>query len=381
MELIFDGNALLHVITNQAISIFKQNYSDEMDSADTEGEELSFFLKKEYSRILFTFINSYIFPFKDQVSHVHIVLDNKSWRKEYVNKFFEKNPTHNSFVYKGTRKKDKNYILLNKFFKLFHDSISDKLKAIPGVFVYSTIGAEGDDIIAYLTEKFATQDIAIWTGDQDIGQLATNVNRKVIILGPRHIKTKMRRVSVNKHTPAMDFNFNVQLNESIDYLLRSRFYEKIELLPGKNLLTKIVTRDVSDNIGSIYVRFNKKGNAMNITPKRGEKFLQTLFDKYNDADILKRLDEEDNELFEDVLSCLSREFKFDLDDSELVEKIKKNYYRNIKLTRLNKSHIPEILYKMIERIFEHYYNLGTAFNYAEFAANFDEIKKHQMINA
>lgn len=379
MEFIFDGNAMLHVATRQAIDIFKKSYSGELESVNNENTPLTDFLKKEYKQTILNYMNSFVSNFYQIVSHIHIVLDNISWRGEYVNKFFERNPDHIKFQYKGKRKADKEYILLNKFFQQFHDEIVPILKGLPGVYVYSTIGAEGDDIIAYLVDKFKEEDIVIFTGDTDIGQLTTDVNRKVILLGPKHITTKKRRISVNETTKAMNFKYNIQLNDVIDNLLRSTIYEKIKLNPGKNLLIKIVTQDTSDNTGSIYVRTNKKGEAVNITNTRGERFLTPIFEKYKDNEILNKLDTLDEEFFNDLVSTIVTEFKIPVEPKEdydnIVSQIKKNYERNVKLIRLSKHHIPEMLFIMIERVFNFHYN-NVIFDYAAFAANIEERKAY-----
>lgn len=375
MEFTIDGNAFLHVATRQAIQKFRTSYKSELEAVNNENTPLTDFMKKEFTQSVLSYMNSFISQFYHNISHVHLVLDNISWRAEYVNKFFELNPDHNPFVYKGKRKQDKDYLLLNKFFKYFHEDVVPLLRTVPGFFVYSTIGAEGDDIIAYLVDKFPNEDMAIWTGDQDIGQTTIDTNRKVFLIGPRHISTKKRRISVNETTKSMNFNYNAQLQASIDNVLGSPFYEKINLLPGKDTITKIVTRDQSDNIGSIYVRYNKKSNPINITPKRGEKFLQPIFDKYADSIILQKIDSLDADFLNEIIEILIKEFKIPTEPEEqyqkTIDKIKKNYERNVKLVRLSKSHIPEILFIMIERVFDFYYK-PIQFDYAAFAANIEE---------
>jgi len=378
MEFIFDGNALLHVITHQAISIFDKSYPEELSAVNDDNTPLSDFLKNEYKHTFFNYVNSSIRPFYSIITHLHFVLDDLSWRKEYVNKFFENNPDHNPFVYKGKRKPHKYVHVLNKFFKYFHEELIDVLKEIPGIFIYSTIGAEGDDIIAYLVDRFPNADIGIWTGDYDIGQLAIDSHRKVFILGPKHIGTKRRRVSVNEHSSGMSFNYNIQLHEAIDLLLRNQTYEKINLNPGKDILIKLVTRDTSDNIGSIYVRYNKNNSPINITPERGVKFLAPIFEKYNTNELLKMMDDLDDVLFDEVMECIRVEFKISTEPKEmydsLVDKIKKNYERNIKLIRLSKHHIPEMLFVMIKRVVDFHYK-EIQFDYAAFAANINERKR------
>jgi len=375
MEFIFDGNALLHVATRQAISIFRKSYNLELKSVNDDTTPLTDFLKKEYKQVILNYMNTSISPFYSIINHIHFVMDNISWRKEYLIKFFERNPTHNSFKYKGKRKPDKDVKLLNKFFENFHDEILPILKQIPGFYAYSTIGAEGDDIIAFLVDKFPNNDIAIWTGDQDIGQLAIDTSRMVFLLGPRHITSKKRRVSVIEDKKVMNFNYNAQLNESIANLLRNNYYEKIILHPGKVALSKVVARDVSDNIGSIYVRYNAKKEPINITEKRANRFLQPIFDKYDDATILKNLDNLNEDFYNEILEILIAEFKIKREPEnefkELTDKIKKNYARNIKVIRLSKEQIPEILIAMINRVFEYHYN-GVDFDYAAFAANIEE---------
>ena len=375
MKFIVDGNAFLHVSTRQVLGILTDKYPAELTHTVDGAEVITDFAKQQFKQITLGYLNTFLIPFQYSLDSLFFTLDNISWRKEYVEKFFDRNPTHNRFAYKGNRKHDKDYTLLNEFFDYFSKEVSDILREIPGCYVISTIGAEGDDIIAYITERFPNEDIAIWTGDYDISQLATDKNRNVIILGPKHITTKKRRITTNANKTKFNLQTNPEISSIITRLLSSNFYEKVEANPGKDTLIKLVTKDQSDNIGSIYVRKTKTDKYLNITQKRGAKFLKPIFENYSDSEILNKIDTLDINLFNEVIATLETEFKLDFSGDageKLYEKIHKNYERNVKLIRLSKHQIPEILFQMIERVFNFYYKEGTTFDYAAFAANLKE---------
>lgn len=366
MEYVIDGNSMIHIISNSVVSLIKDKFPIDYESSNSPNNELNEFVKKQVRNIFYKYLNSYIFPFKDLINGVHFTIDDTSWRKRYTYAYYEKYTDDvGKFIYKGNRVIDNNNFILNNIFTYIKNELVLELKNIPGFFIYSVIGAEGDDIIAFIVEKFKESDIVIFSGDSDIAQLVTNNGRDVIMLYPSRFKNKQRRIYVNAKVNT-SFKYNYQISSTIDTLLRSNFYKLVQYEPGKELLIKIVAGDKkSDNINSVYVRVNAKNKFINITSKRVTKFLAPIFDKYTDDDILKNIDSLNEDFIKDVIHSVMNEFKISLNDTEKFEYIKRSLIRNIRLTRLNFNVILEGMYDLIEKVFDFYHN-NTPFNYNEF---------------
>ena len=194
-------------------------------------------------------INNYRkwYPF----ANVYLVSDSKekSWRKQFTT------------AYKATRKKDSDidWNFVYGAYGEFKESLKGFVKVLEAPHV------EGDDWISYLVTKANKEgrSTIIVSNDYDIKQIVSygidplfvNImtnemyNKEKLFL-PKNYQIFLNKVS---KLPSDDI-FN--LNDNSDFLgLMNKFmskYEIHEINPVESLMVKIISGDVSDNIGSVW---------------------------------------------------------------------------------------------------------------------------------
>jgi len=170
MDLLIDGNALLNVTTNVVIYSIRNNSNFDM-SYITAGDRmiLKDSSKQFFKNFILKYLTSIITPLRQVLDNVYFAFDSVSWRKFYVEKYFQRHEEVPGFKYKGHRKTDDHKRELFMFFAYFNDEILPELLAIDGIHSIKVKGAEGDDIIAVLNDLLH-YDKVIWTVDSDINQ-------------------------------------------------------------------------------------------------------------------------------------------------------------------------------------------------------------------
>jgi 5'-3' exonuclease len=279
-------------------------------------------------------INNYRkwYPF----ANVYLVSDSKekSWRKQLTTS------------YKATRKKDSDidWNFVYGAYGEFKDSMKGLIKVLEAPHV------EGDDWISYLVTKANKEgrSAIIVSNDYDIKQIVnygldplfvnimTNemYNKEKLFL-PKNYQIFLNKVS---KLPSDDI-FN--LNDNTDFLsLMERFiskYEVNEIDPIESLMVKIISGDISDNIGSVWSQ-TKNGKKRGI----GSKGAQGIYDDYLIE--FGEVNLSDPDLYENIADLICEKKK--LSKTE-IEKIVENIKGNMKLIDLRLHNLPdEILQKM-----------------------------------
>lgn len=279
-------------------------------------------------------INNYRkwYPF----ANVYLVSDSKekSWRKQLTT------------TYKATRKKDSDidWNFVYGAYGEFKDSMKGIIKVLEAPHV------EGDDWISYLVTKANKEgrSTIIVSNDYDIKQIVnygldplfvnimTNemYNREKLFL-PKNYQIFLNKVS---KLPSDDI-FN--LNDNTDFLsLMERFiskYEVNEIDPIESLMVKIISGDISDNIGSVWSQ-TKNGKKRGI----GSKGAQGIYDEY----LLEfgEINLSDPDLYENIADLICEKKKL---SKTQIESIVENIKGNMKLIDLRLHNLPdEILQKM-----------------------------------
>ena len=279
-------------------------------------------------------INNYRkwYPF----ANVYLVSDSKekSWRKQLTTS------------YKATRKKDSDIDW--KFVYTAYGEFKDSMKGL--VKVLEAPHVEGDDWISFLVTKANREgrSAIIVSNDYDIKQIVnygldplfinimTNemYNKEKLFL-PKNYQIFLNKVS---KLPSDDI-FN--LNDNTDFLLLlDRFinkYEINEINPVESLMVKIISGDVSDNIGSVW-SVVKNGKKRGI----GNKGAQSIYDDY----ILEfgEINLSDPDLYENIADLICEKKKL---SKTQIESIVENIKDNMKLIDLRMHNLPgEIVEKM-----------------------------------
>ena len=209
MNLIIDGNALLNVTANVAMYVIKKNNNFDDPYVTVDGKT---FLKESsqlyFKKFTLNYILGLIIPLKVNLKGIYFVFDSVSWRKIYIEKYFKRKPEKESFGYKSHRIVDDHKKKMFLFINYFNEEVIPELTKLPGVHSIKVLGAEGDDIIAYLSDVIEGNKV-IWTVDRDINQLADYTNDSfTFILGPKHKTTKRKRI----YHPALEVNKKDYIN-------------------------------------------------------------------------------------------------------------------------------------------------------------------------
>ena len=275
------------------------------------------------------------FPF----ANVYLVSDSKekSWRKQL---------TQN---YKATRKKDSDidWTFVYNTYGEFKESLKGTVKVLEAPHV------EGDDWISFLVNRANTdgRSCIIVSNDHDIKQvvgygiepLFINImsnemwNREKLFL-PKNYQIFLNKIS---KLPNDDI-FN--LNDNSDFLgLLNRFiskYEIDEINPVESLIVKIISGDVSDNIGSVWSQ-TKSGKTRGI----GAKGAKSIYDQYISE--FGEVNLKDPDLYENIADLICEKKKL---SKTQIDTIVENIKGNMKLIDLRLDNLPfEILSKMEEK--------------------------------
>jgi len=302
MDFVVDGNAYLNVAISVARSmVFRDKSLGNTYYVDDVFNKGGYILKEQvriqFRNFCLNYLNSLIAPVGSGISRVHFAFDSKSWRKDYIEEFFnsgsfgDTTTSPDTFVYKGNRKKDQHIYL---FFEYFQKDIVPYLVDKCGMNYYRIHGTEGDDILAYLCETLNT-DILIYTVDGDIQQLTHSAGKNVIVIYPKQ-QRKHKKLCI----PA-DFNpdfaeeeednfFSLNeshvatptINKTIS-VLKNKDYVEYIVDPVLEIFTKILRGDKKDNI--------PKMDKM--TPIKTNKLIEMITEKYGNSsiDLLDELDE------------------------------------------------------------------------------------------
>jgi hypothetical protein len=346
MDFIVDGNAYLNI----AISVTRSMaYKDKsigskyyVNDIFNEGE----FILKDQVRIHFrnfclNYFNSLVAPIGKKLDRVHLVFDSKSWRREYIRKFFNSDsfstdvaPTE--FTYKGNRKKDDT---IHLFFDYFQKEIVPILVEMAGINYYRIYDTEGDDIIAYLCETLDT-DILIYTVDGDMKQLTYSSDKNIIVIYPKQMSKHKKICVPREFRPdlAQDEVDNFfSLNEShvttstiskTINTLKNRDYVEYVIDPVLEIFTKIFRGDKKDNIP----RIDK------MTPTKTTKLIELIKNEYGDKSIglLDDLDETFINFIVKNISILNK-----INDISQLKDTRNHLLFNARIIRLSSKLFPE----------------------------------------
>ena len=366
MNLIIDGHAFLNVAINVTKAVTEkdlrvgQKYwvNNLFEDRDTLKEDARIYFRN----FVFNYLNSIIAPIGSMLEGVHIVLDSKSWRKEYINLFFEKSEfktesAPSQFKYKGNRKYDDHQYL---FFEYFEETILPTLVAECNVNEYKASGAEGDDWIALLCEKLKG-DIFIYSVDQDIKQLLYSLNKNISLLVPKQMsKTKKIYTSSTIFSGQVEDEHDSFFSLSESHVFPSfstvisnfidKGYTKFEIDPVSEILNKVLLGDKSDNIPRL----------LKMTPTKFDKILTVVQNKH--TEIIELLDLMDKGLIDTLVSELASSFK--ITDVNTLEDIREHLLFNIRIMRLSTKVFPEEILEILNSSFES--NLPKKFKTREF---------------
>jgi hypothetical protein len=355
MDFIIDGNAYLNVAINVTKNIC---FRDKTVGAKyyvndifNEGKHiLKEQVKLEFRNFCINYLNSLIAPVSSKIHRVHLVFDSSSWRKEYINDFFENedfktDSAPEKFKYKGNRKKDDHIYL---FFDYFQNEISKKLIDLCGVNYYRIRGTEGDDIIAYLCETIDT-DALIYTVDGDIRQLTHSEKNNVIIIYPKQTSGHKKLCISDCLNPSsavdeVDNFFSLDdshiVSNPINYIvttLKNKDYVEYKIDTVYEVFNKIFRGDGKDNI--------PKMDKM--TPSKSERLIGEIRDQYGKESI-KLLDLSDSKFIDFVIQKISILNK--VNDIDKLTEIRKHFLFNSKIIRLSSSLFPEKVLDSLKEI-------------------------------
>jgi 5'-3' exonuclease len=295
---------------------------------------------------------------------IHIVFDSNSWRKDYTNDFFKDSDFKTSaapqeFKYKGTRKYDEFQYL---FFDYFQQTIMPHLVEKCGINQYRFKGTEGDDIIAHLCE-ILSDDVLIYSVDQDLKQLTGTPKKNVLLIVPKQM-AKHKRLFVPANLVPLqaddeeDNFFSLNMNhiggssiEKVISTLKNKEYVEHKVDFVNEVLNKVFLGDKSDNIPKI----------TNLTPSRSQKLIINLFEKFGD-NLMENLDSLDSVFIDEVAEQIQVVTKSK--GTGNLDEIREHLLFNIKLTRLSSKVFPDEIRSALEDFFKTY--SPTSFNAKEF---------------
>ena len=269
-------------------------------------------------------------------ANVYLVSDSKekSWRKQLTTN------------YKATRKKDSDidWQFVYNAYGEFKDSMKSLVKVLEAPHV------EGDDWISFLVTKANKEgrSAIIVSNDYDIKQIVnygleplyinimTNemYNKEKLFL-PRNYQVFLNKVS---KLPSDDI---FELNDNSDFLLLlDRFinkYEINEIDPVESLIIKVISGDISDNIGAVW-SVVKNGKKRGI----GDKGAKTIYDEYLQE--FGEVNLGDPDLYENIADLICEKKKL---SKTQIESIVENIKANMRLIDLRLHNLPdEIINKM-----------------------------------
>ena len=360
MNLIIDGHAFLNVAINVTKAVTEKYASvgqkywvhNLFGNRDYLKEEV----RINFRNFIITYLNSLISPIGSTLEGVYFVLDSKSWRKEYIDSFFKNSEfktesAPSSFKYKGNRKYDDHQYL---FFEYFENTILPYLCEKCGLNAYRSAGLEGDDWIAYLCEVL-TGDIVIYSVDQDIKQTLYSSNKNICLITPKQVgKSKRIYVSQNQIISSgvaeeendSFFSLNEKHMFPSFFTIVSNYaekgFEKFEIDPIDELLSKIFLGDKSDNIPRL----------LKMTQSKLDKIFPNIREKYSDSEIMENIDSLNEDFIFTIIEELSSLFK--LKNQNDLEDLREHIIFNIRIIRLATSVFPEEALITLDTVFSEY---------------------------
>jgi 5'-3' exonuclease len=334
------------------------------DLFNDDGFMLKDHVRVTFRNFCFTYLNSLITPISSHPERVHIVFDSTSWRKEYTNEFFKNSDFKTSsapteFKYKGNRKYDDHQYL---FFDYFQHILMPQLVDRAGINQYKFKGTEGDDIIAYLCD-IISDDILIYSVDQDLKQLTGTPNKNVLLITPKQMAKTKRLFVPTQLVPTaaneeIDNFFSLSdvhitgatIEKTISNLASKDYVEyKVDLV--EDVLSKILLGDKSDNIPKI----------TSVSPAKAKKVIAAVYNKFGES-FISLLDE----LNESVISGVVEEIQTinKIKDQDKIDEIREHLLFNIRLTRLSIKVFPDEIRESLVDFFNDY--SITRFNFREF---------------
>ena len=368
MNLVIDGNAFLNVAASIVKNILLQDkrVGEKYYVSDLTDDDK--FILKQASKDSFrsfslNYFGSILAPFKDNISSVFFVFDSKSWRRQYIKDHVEVHG-EGDFAYKGKRTYDEKIYL---FFDYFQQEILPGLADEYGVIHNRVLGAEGDDLIAYICEKIQ-EDICIWSVDKDLIQLLESENRKVILITPK-MMTKFKKIYTTEdfdkieQKPTDDL-FNLEISDidntsvvNVLHDLTKKDFKHFPVDPILEILTKFLGGDGSDNIP----RVHPKMTASKIT-----KTVDKIRESYEWKSIKSAIDSNDSEFTNLMVNSICESLK--IVDPDERQTIQNNLSRNKTIIRLHTSVLPEKLRAEIESAVR--LNHRRRFDYSKFKKNY-----------
>ena len=343
MNIIIDGNAFLNVATSIVKNILAKDRSvgeryfvdDLMGSGNFSLKQSS---KDQFKRFSMNYLGSILAPFKDNLSSVFIVFDSRSWRKQFIKDHVDEHGEEGDVDYKGKRKYDDKTHL---FFNFFQDEVVPELISEFGIHTAKLVGAEGDDLIAYLCEKI-DEDICIWSVDKDLTQLLENGSRKVIMIMPKQM-TKFKKIYTTENFDSIQkkevdlFNFSI---ESVDnsalvnviHDLTTKDYRHFPIDPTAELVEKILGGDGADNIPRIHHK---------MTASKIERTMERMKETFDWNEVKSQIDSGDSGFMTTLGDIICEVLKI-VDPGES-QATRNNLSRNRTLIRLNIKVLPSEL--------------------------------------
>lgn len=367
MNLVIDGNAFLNVATSIVKNILlsdkrvgEKYYVN--DLTDDDKYILKQASKDSFRSFSLNYLGSILAPFKDNITSVFFVFDSKSWRRQFIRQHFESHGD-GDFEYKGNRKYDEKIYL---FFDFFQQEILTELSAEYGIISNRVLGAEGDDLIAYICENIQ-EDICIWSVDKDLIQLLESGRRNVILITPK-MMTKFKKIYTTEdfdkiETKSIDL-FNLEMsdidNSSLANVLQDltkKDFMHFMVDPTLELLTKFLGGDGSDNIP----RIHPKMTASKIT-----RTIDAIKENFNWTNIKQAVDSNDPEFTELLINSICDSLK--INDPGERHTIQNNLTRNRTIIRLHTSVIPENIKSEI--VSQVKFDKRRRFDYLKFKKNY-----------
>jgi 5'-3' exonuclease len=367
MNLVIDGNAFLNVAASIVKNILAQDkrVGEKYYVSDLTDDDK--FILKQASKDSFrsfslNYFGSILAPFKDNISSVFFVFDSKSWRRQFIKEHVEVHG-EGDFAYKGKRTYDEKIYL---FFDFFQQEILPTLSEEYGVIHNRVLGAEGDDLIAYICENIQ-EDICIWSVDKDLIQLLESENRKVILITPK-MMTKFKKIytteDFDKIEPKPVDLFNLEMsaidNSSVVNVLHDltkKDFKHFPVDPILEILTKFLGGDGSDNIP----RVHPKMTASKIT-----KAIEKIKASFDWKQVKSAIDSNDPEFIDLIVNITCESLK--ISDPDERQTIQNNLSRNKTIIRLHTNVLPEKLRAEIQSVVK--LERRRRFDYSKFKKNY-----------
>ena len=367
MNLVIDGNAFLNVAASIVKNILlsdkrvgEKYYVN--DLTDDDKFSLKQASKDSFRSFSLNYLGSILAPFKDNITSVFFVFDSKSWRKQFIKEHFASHG-EGDFAYKGNRKYDEKIYL---FFDFFQQEILSELSAEYGIISNRVLGAEGDDLIAYICENIQ-EDICIWSVDKDLIQLLESGKRNVILITPK-MMTKFKKIYTTEDFDKLEQKsidlFNLEMSDidnsslvNVLHGLTKKDFMHFMVDPSLELLTKFLGGDSSDNIP----RIHPKMTATKVT-----KTIDIIKSNFNWENIKSAIDSNDPEFTALLINSICESLK--ISDSGERSTIQNNLSRNRTIIRLHTSVIPDRIRSEI--VSQVKFDKRKQFDYLKFKKNY-----------